>query len=45
MPDITKWALNEILEDYRDHPIHEVLTTISDKYDIHITIQTKKKEA
>lgn len=44
MFDLTKWATNEMLEDFVKKPITISVKDFSQKYDIEITIQTKKKE-
>lgn len=42
--DLTKWATDEVLEDYVKKPIKITIEDFSDKYDIKITIQAFLKK-
>lgn len=42
--DLSQWLKDEIIEDYAKTPINILITDLSEKYDIKITIQAFKKE-
>jgi len=44
MFDISQWTSNNMLEDFQKKPVKINIVDFSERFDIFITIQTKKKE-